>query len=620
MIARLIFTIGSLFFLILLLASYFSRDKKLKINNILYRYMIINIVVMLITEIGAAVLFAYTNYNFLFLLVLRIHWITGFVYTYLFCLYFFVAFDNINSTSLKALIRSNKKFIIISISLILFTIGYLFLPFEEMGTTVNDYNFIPGYPAYLVIVYNFIIVFYILYELFKHKSIEKDIKITLFVFLSIEITFLIIQFIIPYVVLFGLFMTIELFVVYFLIENPDLELIEEIDMLRLSVERSSKAKSDFLSNMSHEIRSPMNAIIGFSETILSDDDAYDANRTLNDINHIRSSSKNLLDIINNILDISKIETGSDTIENKEYSLKTHIADWKGIVDTRLGSKNIKFIIDVDKYMPSKLYGDSTKVFQVVLNILTNSVKYSEVGKIKMTISKEDINRKTIKLKFKIADTGFGIREEDYNKVFQKFSRLDSAKTNEIEGTGLGLVLTKKYAQLMGGDIWFDSVYGAGTTFYFEIPQTIIDATPINNLNETIAVEANKELINCTGFTALVVDDDELNLKVTERLLKAYNFNVITSSSPEEIIYNFKQGAKYDLVFLDHIMPSIDGVELMHVLKGMKGYYIPPIIALTANAITGVRQEYLKEGFDEYLSKPIDINELDKVINKFFRKQ
>ena len=413
--------------------------------------------------------------------------------------------------------------------------------------------------------------------------------------------------------------TIELFVIYFLIENPDLRYIKEIDIMKNQIERSSRAKSDFLSNMSHEIRSPMNAIIGFSESILNDSEEYDASRTLNDLNHIKSSSKNLLDIINNILDISKIETGSDTIENKDYSLKNHIIDWTGIVDTRLGGKNIKFILEVDKDIPTKLNGDATKIFQIVLNILTNSVKYTEVGRIKMTINKELINNKTVKLKFKVSDTGFGIKKEDYDKVFQKFSRLDSAKTNEIEGTGLGLVLTKKYANLMGGDIWFESEYGAGTTFYFDVPQTIVDITPMGDINETIEVEASKTLLNCTNLKALVVDDDELNLKVTERLLKAYNFTVETSSSPEEVIYKIKQGEYYNIIFLDHVMPMIDGVELMKIIKGLRGYKIPPIVALTANAITGVRAYYLKEGFDEYISKPIDINELDKIINKYFNK-
>ncbi len=620
MTSRLIFTIGSLFFLALLLISYFTRKNKLKINNIIYRYLIIDVIILVLTEILSAFIYSSTDLNFLFPILLRVHWLAGFIFTYLFYLYTCVLINELNFPDIKTLVKSNKKYIIATIISLLFIIVYFFLPFEEMTNCVETYNFIPGTAAYFALIYMSLCIVAYIIELVTHKNANKTSKHTIITFVIIAVVLLLLQFVLKFPVLFGLLQTIEVFVLYFLIENPDLGLIEEIDMLKLSIERSSKAKSDFLSNMSHEIRSPMNAIIGFSETILSDDGEYDPNRTLNDISHIKSSSKNLLDIINNILDISKIETGSDSIENKEYSLKSHIIDWTGIVETRLTGKNIKFKLEIDEGIPSKLYGDATKIFQVVLNILTNSVKYTEVGRIKMTISKEDINNKTIKLKFKVADTGFGIKKEDYSKVFQKFSRLDSAKTNEIEGTGLGLVLTKKYAQLMGGDIWFESEYGAGTTFFFEVPQRVIDAKPMGEIDETIAVETSKRLINCSGFKALVVDDDELNLKVTERLLKAYNFDVETTSTPDEVIYKFKDEKHYDLVFLDHIMPGIDGVELMKILKGLKGYHIPPIIALTANAITGVRQQYLKEGFDEYLSKPIDVNELDKIINKFFKEE
>ena len=617
MISRLILTIGSFFFLILLLVTYFGRSMTLKLSNRLYRYLITLVSALLIFEIIATITFTLVDIYIVYEIMLRINWFIGLILFMVVYMYVYVYINDINYSSVLDFIKKDKLMKFVVVFTIIYSIVFFILPFKTL--TEEDFSFIPGTGAYFVLGYVAFSVLMSLKEAIFNKKATKTIRYSLIILLVLLIIAVILQRLFSFSAYFGMVATIELFIIYFLIENPDLRYIEEIDQMKNQIERSSRAKSDFLSNMSHEIRSPMNAIIGFSETILSDNENYDPARTLNDLNHIKSSSKNLLDIINNILDISKIETGSDTIENKEYSLKNHIIDWTGIVNTRLGGKNIKFVLDVDKEIPSKLYGDATKIFQVVLNILTNSVKYTEVGRIKMTISKEMINNKTVKLKFKVSDTGFGIKKEDYDKVFQKFSRLDSAKTNEIEGTGLGLVLTKKYANLMGGDIWFENEYGAGTTFYFNVPQAIIDITPMGDINETIEIQSNKALLNCTNLKALVVDDDELNLKVTERLLKAYNFTVETSSSPEDIIYRFKMGEYFNIIFLDHVMPMMDGVELMKILKGLNGYQIPPIVALTANAITGVREYYLKEGFDEYISKPIDINELDKIINKYFNR-
>ena len=614
MLVSVIFEICSLIFIILLNITYKTKKFNVKLCNRIYNYLIIDQIMMLLFEISSAIIFGQTSNIIINNISLRFTWITGIIFFYLLYMYSFTFINGVNYKNIKDVIRSFIEPKIFTILTLVATIVFFALPFKEM--TMETYNYIPGAAAIEVVIYSSLSCLLVGKMLIYKKDMSKREKMSIWSALLLVLLIVPLQIIYPKILFIGMGTSLQLFFVYFLIENPDLRLIEELDTLKYTIDRSSKAKSDFLSNMSHEIRSPMNAIIGFSETILNDKD-FEKEKVLNDISHIKSSSKNLLDIINNILDISKIETGSDTLEEKEYSLASHIIDWSGIVETRLENKNIKFLLDVDKTIPVKLYGDATKVFQVVLNVLTNAVKYTEVGRIRMVIAKEEINSREIKLKFKVSDTGFGIKKEDYDKVFQKFSRLDSATTNEIEGTGLGLVLTKKYAQLMGGDIWFESEYGAGTTFYFEIPQKIVDPTPMGDITEKIEDDSNKVLINCAGLKALIVDDDELNLKVTKRLLGAYNFDIEVLSNPEECIYKFKNGEHYDIIFLDHIMPKVNGVELMKTLKGLKGYHVPPIIMLTANAIAGVKEMYLKEGFDDYISKPIDINELDKVINKFF---
>lgn len=615
MLSGMILTVGSLFFLILLAFSYYSKKNNSSVTSKLFKIFLIATFLMTGSEVMAGIIFDYSNSTTLEKIFLRFNWFFGLFYFLVFYYYTYCYVYDVNSPSILKVIERNLEIKVYSIVWSIAVIVYLFLDFNLPEGT--NFSFVPGNAAYFVMIFGAVTIIGAIRNIFIN-DIPKRAKIAFtflaFAMLGVEI----LQFFIDSVSLFGIGITLGVYIIYFIVENPDLKYIEETDMLKNAIERSSKAKSDFLSNMSHEIRSPMNAIIGFSATIL-DEQEFDPQRVLNDISHIKSSSKTLLDIINNILDISKIETGSDTLEEKEYSLSSHILDWTGIVKTRLENKNIKFALEVDRDIPKVLYGDATKVFQVVLNILTNSVKYTEVGRINMTIAKEVVNSKLIKLKFKVADTGFGIKKEDYNKVFQKFSRLDSAKTNEIEGTGLGLVLTKKYAQLMGGDIWFESVYGAGSTFYFEVPQKVIDPTPMGDIvDNMVATQSKGDYIDCSKYTAAVVDDDRLNLQVTERLLSAYKFNIVKIQNGDECIFKYKSGEHFDIVFLDDMMPGVSGIEIAHVIKSLKDFDMPVLVALTANAITGSREMYLKEGFDEYLSKPIDVNELDKIINLYFK--
>ena len=524
---------------------------------------------------------------------------------------------DIKAKNLIDLFKYNKSTKLLTSLFIIFIFLYFFIPFTDMS--LDKISYVPGAAAYYVLFVFTITIFAILIFTIKYgKKATLRNKLSAIFMLVETIIIFILQINFKYIGLYSIGMIFQDYFLYFVVENPDLKIIKELEGLKDEIERSNRAKSEFLFNMSHEIRTPMNAIVGFSETLLNDPN-YNEKRARTDIKHIASAGNNLLDIVNNILDISKIESGRDTIEEKEYSLGNIIMELSSIIDARIANKPVKLIMDVDPDIPSRLYGDSTKVFQILLNILTNSVKYTEVGKIKLTVTKNLTKTGYVDLHFKITDTGYGIKKEDYDKLFLKFSRLDNAKSNEIEGTGLGLVITKKYVELLGGTITFDSEYEVGTTFYVNLSQKIVNYSKLGNVTEPINPETHSEFEDYSNYKVLVVDDNKLNLKVATRILEKYKIKVDTLSSGKECVFKIKEGAKYDMIFLDHMMPEMDGIETLHILKKIEGYDIPPIIVLTANAITGMRKMYLKEGFNEYLSKPININDLNKILVKYLKK-
>ena len=610
----LVLTIGSLFFMILLLISYYLQQRISSIGSKLYRILLVTIIILLVTEIISSYYFLNGDSILINNLILRIHWSTGIIWFMVLYFYSVCFLKDVKANSFIELIKTDKRCKVYSIFTSVYFIIYLFMPFKEM--TYDTYTYIPGMASYFILVYCFVsILLIILLMIRRRNEITRRYKwATLIMLLEMFIIF-VFQLLFPRAAVLGLGASLQMFFLYFYIENPDLLMISNLEQLKEATEKANLAKSDFLSNMSHEIRSPMNAIVGFSETILNDPN-FDEESVRTDIEHIATAGNNLLDIINNILDISKIESGDETLHEKEYSVGNIVMELSSIIEARIANRPIKLITEVDKEIPIKLYGDPTKLFQVLLNIMTNSVKYTEVGKIKLSVNKE-IKGGNVTLKFKVSDTGYGIKKEDYDKLFEKFSRLNSATTNEIEGTGLGLVITKKYVDLLGGKIWFESEYGVGTTFYVDVTQKIVDNSPIGDIRESFSINKNIDYIDCSNKRIMIVDDNKLNLKVAEKLLSEYKFKIDTFSNGKDCIYKIKEGTEYDMIFLDHMMPEIDGIEVVHVLKKLEDYKIPPIVALTANAITGVKEMYLSEGFDEYLPKPINVVDLNKLILKYF---
>ena len=417
----------------------------------------------------------------------------------------------------------------------------------------------------------------------------------------------------PEILMISFVETVIIFIMYFTIENPDLKMINELNLAKDQADKANRAKSEFLSSMSHEIRTPLNAIVGFSECIKQE---TDIEKAYEDANDIVIASKNLLEIVNGILDISKIEANKMEIVETLYEPLPIFESLGKLVIPRIGEKDLELKVHFAPDIPKYLYGDIGKIKQIITNILTNAIKYTEQGVVIYDIKCINTNSEST-LIITITDTGRGIKPENINKLFTKFERLDEDKNTTLEGTGLGLAITKSLVEMMGGSIAVQSKYGEGSTFTVTIKQQIkeqidLEKTMTGTVDSLPVLDLNNKKI-------LIVDDNKLNLKVASKLLSKYNPIIECIESGFECIDKIKQGNYYDLILMDDMMPKMSGIETFKKLKEIEGYDIPTI-ALTANALTGSKEKYIDLGFDGYLAKPIDNNELYRILVKFITKR
>ena len=398
------------------------------------------------------------------------------------------------------------------------------------------------------------------------------------------------------------------------------QLIRQNINYKKKAEAANKAKSDFLANMSHEIRTPINAILGNDELILRESTEKDI---LDYAKNIKNSSKSLLALINDILDFSKIESGKQSIIPVEYKPDTLFNDSYNLVSMRAAEKNLAFTVDIDDRIPSILFGDEIRIRQICANLLTNAVKYTKSGSILFKTYAERTKQDWINLVIEVKDSGIGISKENQEHIFDSFLRVDEKKNKNIEGTGLGLVITKQLVMLMQGRIDVDSTLGKGSTFCVRIPQRVISQDPIGKKNfETVQSEpAYKEQFHAPQGKVLVVDDVAMNLKVFTGLLKRTQIQIDTALSGMECIKLVAKN-KYNIIFLDHMMPEMDGIETFDTMRIMTNSLNKdtPVIMLTANAIEGAKAEYLSAGFADYLSKPIHSDQLEQMILKYLPKE
>ena len=380
-------------------------------------------------------------------------------------------------------------------------------------------------------------------------------------------------------------------------------------------ENANKAKSMFLATMSHEIRTPINVVLGMNELILREA----TSATVRDYaNNIAEAGKSLLSLVNDILDFSKIESGKLNIVCVDYNLKSLLNDLIMMTKTRIGKKDIKLILNIDEKIPLKYNGDEVRLKQILTNILTNSVKYTESGTIELSVKNAGRQDEDILLAFSVKDTGMGMKPESIEKLMTStFIRFDEQKNRNIEGTGLGVAITRQLLDLMGSELKIDSTYGEGSDFYFTLKQRVIDETEIGAVEQKIDSDKPKSKTSfiAKGANILAVDDTRTNLVVIKGLLKPYEMNVELAISGEKCIDMCKE-KHYEVILMDHMMPEMDGIETLNVLRKEKLITEDTkVIALTANAISGAEEMYISNGFDGYLTKPIDITSLDLCMRK-----
>ncbi len=526
---------------------------------------------------------------------------------------FYIAYRYLETIIEEEIGRTIRKYHFTLTPLLVTIAGTIFLPLYYVESVRSNYSYGPA--AFMTYVGVAVYLFLIIRLMFQYgKLIPGKKKRAIYVALFSEIPVAVYQIIIPDSLITCIGIVLLNLGIYMTTENPDALLAEQLEKEKQRADSANAAKTNFLANMSHEIRTPITAVLGMNELILRETKDTTIRQYAKDI---EGAAKSLLSIINDILDITKIEAGKLSVISVEYDFGTVIRDVVNMISFKAKVKGLEFKVLIDENIPRKMMGDDIRLRQILVNLLNNAVKYTHKGTVTLEISQiagEDTN--TAKLFFCVRDTGIGIKEEDLQKLCMPFERIEEKRNRNIEGTGLGMSITKQLLGLLNSELKVSSVYGEGSEFSFELVQEIVADEPVGKLEESAEPEAEvyQHSYEAPEARILFVDDNELNRKVFVGLLKETRIQIDEAGNGKECLAKVKQHA-YDIVFMDHMMPELDGVETFRIMQEMGEFPSKgaPVVILTANALVGAKEKYLQEGFTAFLEKPIDYKKLEYMI-------
>ena len=500
----------------------------------------------------------------------------------------------------------------------------LFAAFFFNLRKLDDQSGMPLAPTWLIAVVSVVELYYLInfIAIFikrKGKVSKRTYNTAVYAVILAAVSLVLEMFNVTGIVVEYLGITLGLYLFYLGVEAPEynelIRVIPKLEEAKRQADEANKAKSEFLASMSHEIRTPINSILGMNEMVIRE---ARENNVITYAKNVESAGRNLLMLINDILDFSKIEAGRIEIIDAPYRLSSLLNDLVNATQVKADAKGLEFAIEVDKNIPDELYGDESRIVQIINNLLSNAVKYTNTGKVTFEVGMSE-SENGIDLCVDVSDTGIGVKHEDIDKLFLKFERVDQVRNKNVEGTGLGLAITKQLVEMMGGSIGVESEYEVGSRFYVRLPQRVVSDEPIGDFKQKFLDSIDKSKEYKESFVAqdvrlLVVDDTPMNLQVIEGLLKKTRINIDAAISGQDAL-ELTKNTKYDLILMDQRMPKMSGSEtLWRIREQSDGLNdTTPVICLTADAVTGARNRYLTEGFDDYLAKPVEGEQLEKAI-------